>query len=101
MARKYRPTDTICSLEEFENCDATWYQVNHSGRKMWHRSALESLQTRTLMNWLYSGDIQACEKINDTKDEEPKPLSPVMQFWADRLVESLEPKYEYVEVKNG
>ena len=67
MSRKYRPIKTICSLEEFEKCDAIWYQVNHSGRKMWHRGALESLQVRTLTNWLYLGDVQSCEKIEDIK----------------------------------
>ena len=90
--RKYKPYYTVYSLEEFENCNAEWYEVNHSGRKMWHRSALESLQVRTLMNWLYHGDIQACKRIEDI--EESKPLSPMMEYWSNELLKLIE-----VEIK--
>lgn len=97
--RKYKPVYTINSLGEFEIDESKWYQVNHSGRKMWHRSALESLQTRTLMNWIKRGDIQACKKIEELEKKEQKPLSPIEQYWAKELIRFIDAPHPFAEKK--
>lgn len=56
--RKYKQGKRITSLQEFEKTDCIWFEIHCSGRfKMWHRSALESLQVHTLKHWLYNGRV--------------------------------------------
>lgn len=68
--RKYKTTKRICSLADFENSKALWFEVVRlSGRKMWHRSALESLQVHTLILLINHGFVFECERIEE--DEIP------------------------------
>lgn len=63
-SRKYKQGKKITSLQEFEKSDCLWFEVHLTGRfRMWHRSALESLQVHTLKNWLYSGKVFETIKI--------------------------------------
>lgn len=59
--RKYKPVKKICSLGDFEKSNATWFEVPRSGRKMWHRGALESLQVHTLIGFINEGVFE-CER---------------------------------------
>lgn len=62
--RKYKPTNRICSLADFENSKALWFEVRYGNRyRMWHRAALESLQVHTLMNFIRRDYLFACEKV--------------------------------------
>ena len=66
--RKYKPTSKICSLADFEKSDATWFEVSKSGRKMWHKGALISLQVRTLQNFIGLG-VYECEKLEEQTED--------------------------------
>lgn len=70
--RKYEPFVQIKSLADFEKYNCKWYEVNKSGRKMWHRVALESLQVHTLITFINIG-VFACREIKkvdkDGKEE--------------------------------
>lgn len=64
--RKYRPVKRIYSLADFEKSRCKWYQVQYGNKfRMWHRSALLSLQANTLMNFIYHDYVFECEKIEE------------------------------------
>ena len=62
--RKYKPTNKIESLADFERSNATWFEVSKGGRKMWHKGALISLQVRTLQNFIGLG-VYECKKLEE------------------------------------
>jgi len=62
--RKYKPTNKIESLADFERSNATWFEVSKGGRKMWHKGALISLQVRTLQTFIGLG-VYECEKLEE------------------------------------
>jgi hypothetical protein len=69
--RKYKPTNKIESLADFEKSDATWFEVSKiskSGRKMWHKGALISLQVRTLQKFIDLG-VYECEKLEEQTED--------------------------------
>ena len=62
--RKYMKTNMIRTLAEFENSKCMWFEI-HSGSnmRMWHRSALLSLQVHTLQTWLKGGYVYETKEI--------------------------------------
>lgn len=68
--RKYKPIYMIESITDFDECNCKWYEMNVGGKKrMWHRSALESLQYHTLHNFIKHGYVFACEKVDEVKTD--------------------------------
>lgn len=73
--RKYKPMYRICSLTQFEESNSIWFELHYHGSnrfRMWHRSALESLQVHTLINFIKYNDLYACRKVenNDTRRDD-------------------------------
>ena len=67
--RKYMKANMIRTLAEFENSKCMWFEI-HSGSnmRMWHRSALLSLQVHTLQTWLKSGYVYETKEVKKKED---------------------------------
>jgi len=57
---RYKQGKQICSIAEFDVCESKWYKWNGATR---HRSALMSLQYRTLLNTINSGRLYVADFI--------------------------------------
>ena len=57
---KYKQGKQICSIAEFDACESKWYKWNGTTR---HRSALMSLQYRTLLNTIMNGRLYVADSI--------------------------------------
>ncbi len=66
---RYKKGKQIRSISEFDACPSLWYKWNGCTR---HRSALISLQYRTLLNLIVSGRLYTAELIDDVKSEDEK-----------------------------
>ena len=66
--RKYLKTNQICTLAEFEKSKCMWFEL-HCGEnmRMWHRSALMSLQVHTLQTWLNKGYVYETKEVERKK----------------------------------
>ena len=64
---RYKQGKRICSISEFETCENLWYKWNGKTR---HRSALMSLQYRTLLNTIMGGRLYTAELIDKAESEE-------------------------------
>ena len=63
---KYKQGKQIRSIAEFDACENKWYKWNGTTR---HRSALMSLQYRTLLNTILSGRLYTAELIEGSDTE--------------------------------
>ena len=54
--RKYKPTNKIESLADFERSNATWFEVNKSGRKMCFFSTLSYVNIHDMQGHILSLD---------------------------------------------
>lgn len=66
---KYKQGKQIHSISEFDACENKWYKWNGATR---HRSALMSLQYRTLLNTILSGRLYTAELIDKAESEDTK-----------------------------
>jgi len=64
---RYKQGKQICSISEFDSCESLWYKWNGKTR---HRSALISLQYRTLLNTIISGRLYTAELIDKVESED-------------------------------
>ena len=66
---RYKQGKQIRSMHEFVDCRSLWYKWNGCTR---HRSALISLQYRTLLNTIVAGRLYTAELIDDAESEDEK-----------------------------